>query len=283
MALLALCHAARPGFVAAATVDHGLRQASLGEAEQVAHECATLGIPHEILNVTISSGNVQQEARKARYAALESWMERREIDCLATAHHVDDQAETFLMRLNRGSGVAGLAGVRRTATVPGGSKRLIRPLLSWRKEELVEIARSAGLQYCTDPSNADPTFDRARMRGILENTNWLNIDAIAQSAGYLAEADTAVDWIVQQEWKERVRRIGKRYVYRPDAPRVVRLRIINKLLLSIAGKEPRGSSIAGLIDRLEQGEGGNIGGVLITIVGDAWRFEKEPPRAGHSD
>lgn len=278
MALLALCHAIRPGSIEAVTVDHGLRAESAAEAEQVARICADLGVPHQILRITVAEGNVQQEARLARYAAMEDWLNRQEIGCLATAHHADDQAETFLMRLGRGSGVAGLAGVRKDSVVPGGTRRLIRPLLNWRKAELVQVTDGAGLGYVTDPSNADLSFDRVRMRQQLAETQWLDPQAISASAAYLAEADAAIEWMAEQEWSGRVRRIGQRHIYRPFAPPIVQMRIAARLLKAISGKQPRGSVVADLITRLSAGESGNAGGVLVTIVGDAWRFEKEPPR-----
>lgn len=278
MALLALCYAVRPDSVEAVTVDHGLRAESAAEAQQVARICADLGVPHQILRITVPPGNVQQEARNARYAAIEDWLERQDIGCLATAHHADDQAETFLMRLGRGSGVAGLAGVRRDSIVPGGSRRLIRPLLNWRKAELADVVGAAGLGYVTDPSNADLSYDRVRMRQYLGETPWLDTQAISSSAAHLAEADAAIEWMVEQEWSARVRRIGQRHIYRPFAPPIVQMRVAARLLTAISGKPPRGSVAADLVARLRAGESGNAGGVLVTIVGDAWRFEKEPPR-----
>jgi tRNA(Ile)-lysidine synthase len=113
LALLLLAHAAIPGGIAAATVDHGLRAEAAGEAAFVAALCATLGIPHATLRPGAPiTGNIQSSARKARYALLEIWADQHNLDWIATAHHADDQAETLLMRLSRGAGVAGLSGVR---------------------------------------------------------------------------------------------------------------------------------------------------------------------------
>jgi tRNA(Ile)-lysidine synthase len=133
LALLLLAHAAMPGLVEAATVDHGLRSESADEAAFVAEICGKLGVPHATLKVTVGAGNLQAEARAARYAALAGWMAERGLAALATAHHADDQAETLILRLNRGSGVAGLAGVRARGLVPGTRLPLLRPLLGWRR------------------------------------------------------------------------------------------------------------------------------------------------------
>src|SRR5262245_46562227 len=106
LALLLLAAAARPGLVEAATVDHGLRPESRAEAEMVARTCAELRVPHEILVADWAetpSSAIQERAREARYSLLAGWLVEQKLKALATAHHADDQAETILMRLNRGS------------------------------------------------------------------------------------------------------------------------------------------------------------------------------------
>ncbi|MEQ1639906.1 MAG: tRNA lysidine(34) synthetase TilS, partial [Novosphingobium sp.] len=190
LALLLLAHAALPGRVAAATVDHGLRAESAAEAGFVADVCARLGVPHAILQVELAKGNVQAEARAARYAALAGWIAAAGLAALATAHHADDQAETLLLRLNRGSGVAGLAGVRAKGLIPGTRLPLLRPVLGWRRAELAKLV--AGLDAVQDPSNTDDRFDRARLRKALAGVDWLDASALAQSAAHLADADAAL-------------------------------------------------------------------------------------------
>ncbi|WP_339501760.1 tRNA lysidine(34) synthetase TilS, partial [Pseudomonas canadensis] len=125
MAMLALAAAAFPGQVHAATVDHRLRAAAAAEARMVAAWCANAGVPHTTLVVAepIGPGSVQARARAVRYELLLPWAAEIGASCLATAHHADDQAETFLMRAALGSGVAGLAGIRarqrREVVAPG--------------------------------------------------------------------------------------------------------------------------------------------------------------------
>jgi tRNA(Ile)-lysidine synthase len=278
LALLLLAHAALPGRLAAATVDHGLRPESAGEAAMVARLCDRLGVPHHTLAVTVAIGNLQAEARAARYAALAEWMEADAIAALATAHHADDQAETLLARLNRGSGVAGLAGVRARGSVPGSERALLRPLLGWRRAELAAVVEAAGIAAADDPSNRDPRFDRVRLRAALAGSEWLDIAAIAQSAAHLADADTALDWAARREWSECVARDGPALVYRPRAPRAVALRVLARIVLELTGEAPRGSALARLFDALVARQTASIGSLVARATHEGWVFTPAPRR-----
>ena len=280
LALLLLAHAARPGAVAAATVDHGLRPTSADEAADVARICARLGVPHTILRVAVADGNLQAEARHARYAALGDWMSEHTLDALATAHHADDQAETLLMRLNRASGVSGLAGVRERARVPSTERLLLRPLLGWRRHELHSVVTAAGLVAANDPSNADDRFDRVRLRQALASAAWLDIPAIAVSAAHLADADAALDWATQREWHEAVSAQGLGLTYRPRAPRAIALRVLARIVLQLDGEEARGSALARLFDSLVAHQPASIGGLVARPLPDGWSFTKAPKRRG---
>ncbi|MCB2059449.1 MAG: tRNA lysidine(34) synthetase TilS [Novosphingobium sp.] len=277
-ALLLLAASAFPGEVEAATVDHGLRPEAAREAADVARLCERLGVHHEVLKVDVAPGNVQAEARRARYAALTGWIERRGLGALLTAHHADDQAETLLLRLNRASGVAGLAGTRARGFVPGTEIPLLRPLLDWRRVELTRIVEAAGIDAAQDPSNEDDRFDRARLRKALANTDWLDIDAIAESASHLADADAALDWAARREWSECVRKEGLGILYRPKAPRAVALRVIARIAKELEGSEPRGSAVARLFDALLARQPGSIGDLVARPTPDGWSFMKAPKR-----
>ncbi|HTM19329.1 MAG TPA: tRNA lysidine(34) synthetase TilS, partial [Kofleriaceae bacterium] len=144
LALLLLAQAAIPGRFAVATVNHGLRPEAAGECAMVERVCGERGIPCVTLAVKTGAGNLQAAARAARYAALAEWAGREGLSAIATAHHADDQAETLLMRLNRASGLAGLAGVRARGVLPEGKLPLLRPLLRWRRAELAAVVTEAG-------------------------------------------------------------------------------------------------------------------------------------------
>jgi tRNA(Ile)-lysidine synthase len=153
--------------ISAATVDHALRAESRNEAEQVADWCAALSIPHHILTWVGDkpSTRLQERARQARYELLFNCARDIGADVIATAHHGDDQAETVLFRLLRGSGIAGLAGMELVSE--RGGVRLARPLLHLTKAELIAICESRGQNFIRDPSNEDPRFARTHLRQLL--------------------------------------------------------------------------------------------------------------------
>lgn len=277
LAMLVLAHAAIPGRIAVATVDHGLRPESAGEAAMVAGVCAGLGVAHRALTVTVADGNLQDRARAARYAALAGWMAQEGLAALATAHHADDQAETLVMRLNRGSGLAGLAGVRGRGLVPGTDLPVIRPLLGWRREELVDVIAAQGWAAVQDPSNSDDRFDRVRVRKALAAGDWLDVSGVARSAAHLADADEALAWAAEHEWDTQVCIESDAIHYRPVAPRAIRLRVLDRAIARFGGSA-RGSAVAELVDRLAAGEGGTLGGVQAINRGGVWIIAAEPPR-----
>ncbi len=277
-ALLLLAHAALPGRVEAATVDHGLRSESAAEAEFVGSLCERLGVPHRICTVEVGQGNLQSQARAARYEALERWAKEQGLHAVATAHHADDQAETFLLRLNRGSGVSGLAGVRARGVIPGGQTLLLRPLLGWRREELGQIVDQTGLAAVQDPSNLDDRFDRVRMRKALASATWLDTAAIAQSASHLADADFALEWAARIEWDRCVRKEGLGMAYRPRAPRAIAIRVLARVVRELDGEEPRGGAIANVFDALLSGQPVSIGDLVARAGPGGWHFTKAPKR-----
>jgi tRNA(Ile)-lysidine synthase len=283
MALLLLAAAARPGTVEAATVDHRLRSASGAEAEFVADICRKLEVPHAILMAQWDrkpETALQERARTERYRLLALWGNERGISQVLTAHHADDQAETLLMRLNRGSGVRGLAGMRAVRTIDQ-DVRLVRPLLSWRRSELERICKNAGIQPIHDPSNQNESFERVRVRKGLADGAWLDPAAIARSAAYLGDADAAIGWATDAEWERGVHEGSDAIVYRPArAPTEILRRIVASAVIRLASEgeaELRGKEIDGLLDALTAGSRATLRGVLCS-GGAEWRFTRAPKR-----
>lgn len=276
LALLLLAAAAYPGAVKAATVDHGLRPEASDEARHVAAICGTLAIPHTILTpATPIAGNVQSAARAARYALLEDWRESEGLRWIATAHHADDQFETILMRLLRGSGVDGLSGIRPV----NGS--IVRPLLKMSKAELVAHVADNGLEAIVDPSNADDAFDRVRLRKALAALPGFDTARISRSADALRDASEALHWLCEREAEVSIER-GERsaVLTRTDYPRELLRRLVIRCLDIVdPGHGARGPALDRTIDALSNGEKTVIGKILcVPESAEIWRFSMAPPR-----
>ena len=284
LALLLLAHAAFPGRIEAATVDHHLRPESTVEALHVEDICARLDCPHTVLDVTVPDGpaGLQAEARAARYRALADWGGRRGLAHLATAHHADDQAETLLMRLKRGAGVGGLAGIRPCR--PEGSLTLIRPLLGWTKAELVHLVASAGIEPVDDPSNRDPRFDRAAIRALLRDHPEFEPRRLARTAAAAREADDALDWAAGQLAEDRIIPQGGEWRLDPNGlPRELRRRLLARTIILVReahGIQPAwtgSEDVEGLLAALEAGGTATRAGV-IARGGAFWHLRPAPPR-----
>jgi tRNA(Ile)-lysidine synthase len=276
VALLLLAHAAWPGAVKAATVDHGLRAEAVTEAEAAAALCAALGIPHETLRVTVApQASVQAAARDARYEALLAWAGREGL-ALLTAHHADDQAETLLMRLARGSGLAGLSGVR--AVRIEGAVPVLRPLLGWRKAELEAIVGQAGIVPARDPSNEDLRYDRTLARNLLARADWLDARRVAASAAWLAEAEAALDTIAREKGAQALAEEGDAALFHPTGLAEIDRRILRRLFRDRFAEAPDGPALERMIAALKRGETVTLADILCAPKGDRWRFRPAPPR-----
>ena len=285
LALLLLAAAAYPGRVHAATVDHGLRDESADEARFVERVCADLGVPHQILApgwTAAPSSNVPAQARQARYNALMEWAAREGFGWVATAHHVDDQAETLLMRIARGAGVAGLAGVRGINSWLGQrTDSLVRPLLGWRKIELMAIVEAAGLTPVDDPTNDDDRLDRTHARRLLDATPWLEPGRIAATAANLLDAEEALAWTTGRVVEARLRRAkdGTSITIDPvGLPRELQRRLLLQGLSHFTDEIAiPGPKLMRLLDSLLAGRTATLAGVKVE-AGDKWRLTLAPPR-----
>ena len=167
LALLFLLHEWAQVPIAAATVNHGLREEAQSEVELVAGVCDDLGIPHRALKWQgwDGKGNLQDQARQNRYSLLADWARGERCETVALGHTMDDQAETFLMRLARSSGIDGLSGM--DGRIWRNDQRFDRPLLSVRRAELQDYLTQRGVDWVDDPSNEDERFDRVKARKAL--------------------------------------------------------------------------------------------------------------------
>lgn len=179
-----------------ATVDHGLRPEAASEASFVAASARALGLAHDTLDWRghdggwDGRGNLQARAREARYGLLTDWAQAQRLDAVFLGHTLDDQAETVLLRLARGSGVDGLAGIAPVRRDRAGGPLWLRPLLGVRRAALREVLRARGLDWIEDPGNDDPRFDRVRARRALALCGVPGLDGptLAETATRMAAA-----------------------------------------------------------------------------------------------
>ena len=153
-----------------ASVDHGLRSESKAEVEFVKKICEMKGVKHfslkPTMNISEAQGNLQDNARSARYQLLRNWAILNDLQCILIGHTLDDQEENLLIRFLRGSGVDGLASMENM--VVRNEILWIRPLLKYRKEELRNYLRNNNYSWIDDPSNHDDKYQRVKIRKLLK-------------------------------------------------------------------------------------------------------------------
>jgi tRNA(Ile)-lysidine synthase len=178
-----------------ATVNHGLRDAAQAETEMVHRACKRMSIPCTTLKWTEwdGIGNLQNAARQARITLINAWAQENVIDAIATGHTADDQAETFLMRLARGSGVDGLSGMAAIRKREGII--WFRPLLTFRRDELRRFLKFKRVKWIDDPSNDDETYDRVKMRNAQSALDdlGLTVDRLVETTTRMSTARRALE------------------------------------------------------------------------------------------
>jgi len=274
--------------IAAATVDHGLRPESAAEAAGVAALCARLGIAHQILrsgNLSAAGGNLSAAAREARFSLLGDWARGQGLSAVLLGHTMDDQAETVLMRLARGSGAEGLAAMQ--ARLQRDGMVWLRPLLGVRRAALRAVLRAAGVGWVEDPTNEDPRYDRVKARRALAALAPLGIDAegLARTAWHLQRQrrvlERAMDGLAR-----RARRWGALGEVRLDLATMEQdepdtaLRLLADSLVRVSGAvyRPRFRALCEVWERISSDAGAatTLSGCLIRTDGDAALICREP-------
>ena len=264
------------------TVDHGLRSEAADEAAFVVREAGRLGIPARTLrwDGPRPRSGLQQAARQARYRLIGAAMREDGAEVLATAHHLQDQAETVLMRLAYGSGLAGLRGMDLFSEVEGVT--VVRPLLGTDPAALRAVVDDAGVLPVADPSNLDEDFERVRWRALMPQLAELGLTAerLAQFAGRARDADRvlAMQAAIRATSPDHEGWRTPRDVLRA-MPRPVAVRIIQRALEAVGGaKRPHAlGPVERLTDRLlREPVRTTLHGCLITSDGVAIRVEPEP-------
>jgi tRNA(Ile)-lysidine synthase len=276
--------------IEAATVDHGLRPESANEATAVGEICARLGVGHRVLKWKGAkpTSRLQERAREARYRLLIDHAKAIGGEVLMTAHHADDQAETVLFRLLRGSGVAGLRGMDVISMRDGMT--IARPLLGLKKRDLIAFAEARGAPFIDDPSNADPRFARTRLRALLVRLGEEGLDA--QALDRLARRARETEEALARLTTEIEARIGlegaldARALF--AAPIAIAQRILTRRIAETGGRDASRIGLekvetlaTDLCDALEERRayGANVGGAIVRLTAKGrLSFAPEPPR-----
>jgi tRNA(Ile)-lysidine synthase len=290
----------RAPLLSVATVDHGLRPESAAEAAFVADEARRLGLPHTTLRWASEkpATGIAAAARRARYQLLEEHARSFPAARVAivTAHHLDDQAETFAMRLARGAGVAGLAAMAPERPLAEGSPiRLVRPFLTFPKSRLVATLEARGVRFFNDPTNEDERYERARIRQLLPALDAVGItsSALATSAGRLGEAEAALRYAEERfiatldlSFGNEVFASLKTSAF-CEGPSLLRQRVLARLVARYGGasQRPQLSEIEDLAARLQSEIRctATLGGAMISSGSRFIRVWREAGRLAQSE
>jgi tRNA(Ile)-lysidine synthase len=260
------------------TVDHGLRLASNDEALRVAGWLSSLTVTHHILKWEGDkpTSNIQSAARNARYQLMGNFCADKNIKYLFLAHHMDDQAETFLLRLFRGSGVDGLSAMDSMSVLPvsGNDTIVVRPLLNIAKDRLLETLKVAGQEWIFDPSNNNENFARVKVRALLEQSNidGLNSEKLSKTAQKMNRVRSLLDDLTTQAESDYVSvhplgyaKLDKSFV--ETLHEEIALRLLVKIVKHISGGDyaPRYEKLLSLYNNIKSGNfsGQTLMGCLI--------------------
>lgn len=280
----------------AVTVDHGLRPEAKREAAGVKRFAGVLGVPHRTMRWTGDkpASGVPAKARAARYRLLTRAARRAGAQYVLTAHTLDDQAETVLLRLARGSGLTGLSGMARVVSL--GEIALVRPLLNLPKARLLATLEAAGVAFAHDPSNLDPRFTRVRLRGLMPAlaSEGLGAGRLSLLARRLRRADAAIN-VVVEEAAERIssapwspeRPIDLDARAFAVLPGEVALRLLGRAVDCVGDEGPvELGKLEALMEQCRSALDGmpaarfrrTLAGAVVTLARDRLTIERAPPR-----
>ena len=289
---------AKPKLIAI-TVDHGLRKEAKREAADVGRLARKLGIAHRVLRWTGKkpATGLQQAARTARYELLAAAARKDKAAHILTAHTLDDQAETVLIRMSRGSGLRGLAAMQRLSRLDSGEAalQLVRPLLDVPKARLIATLKAAKIPYADDPSNRDPRFTRARLRPLMAELarEGLTARRLAVLAQRLRRADRALEATVDRAEGEFLSRPSEAAIALDAAgfarlPAEIALRLLGRAVTEVGDEGPvELSKLESLNAGLKSAQNAapprfrrSLAGALVTLSGPKIAVELAPARRG---
>jgi len=258
------------GQLRAITIDHGLRPEAAEEIAEVARQAAELGVPHEVAHWQWDGkGNLQAAARAGRREAIYAWALTHNLRHIWLGHTSDDQVETLLMRLARGSGIDGLTGMYPATTRDGLA--ILRPLLQISRADLRAWLKAERITWCDDPSNDDPRFDRVRARQMMDQLSKLGMTRkrLLQTAAHMQAAQISLQRAAQSFANDHVQQDTGDLLFAPeamdlskeDAPR----RVLAAALRWIAGQDyrPRFEQLLKFAAEARSGMKATLGGCLV--------------------
>jgi tRNA(Ile)-lysidine synthase len=284
----------------AITVDHSLRPEAKAEAVAVGGLARKLGLTHRILRWTGAkpATGLQQAARQARYRLLARAARAAGAGAILTAHTLDDQAETVLIRMMRGSGLTGLGAMSRFSPLPGAPDiKIVRPLLDIPKSRLSATLKAAKIPFAEDPSNRDPRFTRARLRELMPALAREGLDArrLSLLARRLKRADAAIEATVARVATELALPAPPGTVAFDAAglaelPAEVGLRLIGRALDRVGDEGPvelaKLEALKTALDAAQTGKNAHfrrtLAGAIVTLLGNALIIERAPRRRGRT-
>ena len=282
--LVAHVQAQRGGAVCAVTVDHRLRPEAADEARFVAASCGRIGVVHETLvwDHGAIAGNLQDQARRARYRLVGNWAKAKGIGHVLLGHTADDQAETFIMELAREAGIDGLSGMRRCWSERG--IKWARPLLGVPRAELRGYLERNAVTWIDDPSNDDERFTRVKSRRMLKALKPLGITA-EKLAGVAVNLSVARQALVEATagTAERIAAIAAgevvldRREFQRMGPEISR-RILIGALRWVSGAEyaPRADAVIRVLIAIGSGRDTTLSGCRIRVSESEIRIVREP-------
>jgi tRNA(Ile)-lysidine synthase len=275
------------------TVDHGLRPAAQQEAETVSQWMQALNLPHKTLvwRGPHPTTGIQSAAREARYQLMTAYCQSQDIPALLVGHQLEDQLETLLMRLSKGSGLEGLTAMKEDSRQ--FDLRLLRPLLGVERQTLRDYLRRQDQTWIEDPSNENQQFTRTQVGAILSDLQALpgsSLTAISLSAERMARASTALEEIAARRFEKNCQLSPYGFIRFPmqavqDCPAEVGLRVLAKIVSTVRGEHLpfKLRSLEKIYSRLFQQEkttSGTISGVQISRSANEWLVCREPGRTG---
>ncbi|MEM1432366.1 MAG: tRNA lysidine(34) synthetase TilS [Pseudomonadota bacterium] len=269
----------RPTRLSAVTIDHGLRPEARDEARLVAHAAKSLGVTHDVLEWHWDHrGNLQDAARRARYWLLAAWAQRNGHAAVLLGHTRNDQAETLLMRLTRGSGVDGLAAMAPERRAHG--VRFLRPLLDVERYALRRDLAARGAAWADDPTNDDPAFDRVRTRRAMAALD-LDSERLSETAARMADARIALEQMTRHLAAPHLTLDGGDLLFPQDrfadAPAEIRHRLLAHVLRwrTASPYRPRYRPLRALAEGLARGRGGTLHGCFLSVRRGTIRIARE--------